>query len=125
GRALSKDAIIIYLLNEPFNLEIKDSRYQIRPDRSGLTGVEIVLDLPPVGIASEGDEKVRFPILPDDGHGIVVKCFAVPRTVGESRRQNGDSLAHFSPPTVLASLYLLHSNTMIRSASAPTPTSLV
>ena len=125
GSALSKDAIFVDLLDEPLHLQIKDSRYQVRAIRRGLARVEIVFDLPPLGVASEGDEEVRLATLGNDRHGIVVKCLPISRTVGERGWQDGDPLANLRSPAVLVVLDLLYTNPVIRGGPAPAVTSLV
>ena len=89
---LSKDLLFEEVVQKLIELKLKNSTDQVRPIPSGLSDEQILLNLPPLWIASEGQKQVRLSKFADNRHRILVQLQHLTGAALMSRWQN-ESLA--------------------------------
>ena len=70
GSVPSQQATLDKILHEGVLLQSEDPGHQIGPVLCCLSGLEVIPDLWPVGVACHSDEEVRLVELLNDGHRI-------------------------------------------------------
>ena len=85
---IPEDTLLDELVHQPPQPQLEDAGHDVGAVTGILARQQRLLDLWPLRVAGEGDEKVRLPQLPDNGHTILVQLLQVPRPARKIRPED-------------------------------------
>ena len=81
----AEELTIDHIFQELLQVDLEDPSSDVRPIVCLLLRVDVLPDLLPLWIASEGDEEVRLSFLDNDSHCVMISLSHVPLTSLECR----------------------------------------